>query len=80
MVDPDVCAGKPRVRGTRIWVGLVLGMLAHGASVEALLEEYPQLDAADVSACLAYGAMLANERPVDVAVDEAIAVTCPEHG
>jgi uncharacterized protein (DUF433 family) len=54
-VDADVCAGKPRVRGTRIWVGLILGMLAHGKSLEALLEEYPHLDADDVSACLAYG-------------------------
>lgn len=41
-VDADVCAGKPRIRGTRIWVCLILGMLAHGKTVEILLEEYPQ--------------------------------------
>jgi uncharacterized protein (DUF433 family) len=68
-VDAGVCAGKPRIRGTRIWVGLMLGMLAHGKSIEALLEEYPQLEAADISACLAYGAMLANERSADLPID-----------
>ena len=68
-VDADVCAGKPRVRGTRIWVGLILGMLAHGRSIEALLEEYRQLGAADISACLAYGAVLANERSADLPID-----------
>ena len=50
-------------RGTRIWVGLVLGMLAHGTTIETLLAEYPQLDEVDVRACLAYGAKLANGRP-----------------
>jgi len=44
-------------------------MLAHGTSTEPLLEEYPQSDAAEISACLAYGAMLANERSVDLQID-----------
>ena len=68
-IDANVCAGKPRIRDTRIWVGLILGMLAHGKSVDMLLDEYPQLDDADISACLAYGAMLANERSADQPVD-----------
>lgn len=59
-VDPEVAFGKPTVRGTRIWVGLVLGMLADGASVQDVLDEYPQLGEDDVRACLAYGARLAG--------------------
>lgn len=66
-VDPQVCFGKPTVRGTRIWVGLVLGMLADGMTVEEVLAEYPYLSDADIRACLAYGAMLSTGRFVDVA-------------
>jgi uncharacterized protein (DUF433 family) len=44
-------------------------MPAHGRSIEALLDEYPQLDAADISACLAYGAVLADERSADLSID-----------
>ena len=47
-VDPAVCGGKPCVRGTRIWVGLILGALAHGTSVPDVLAEYPQLEEKDV--------------------------------
>lgn len=65
-VDPDVCFGKPCIRGTRIWVGLVLGILAHGTTADTLLAEYPQLEEADVLACLAYGAKLANGRLTDL--------------
>lgn len=67
VIDPQVCFGKPVVRGTRIWVGLVLGLLADGATREEILEEYPQLVADDVRACLAYGSLLATARFVDVA-------------
>lgn len=65
-VDPAICGGKPCVRGTRIWVGLVLGALAHGASVDELLAEYPQLDELDIRACLAFGAAMANGRLIDL--------------
>ncbi len=66
-VDPQVCGGKPCVRGHRIWVSLVLGLLAEGMSVDDVLGEYPQLDEADVRACIAYGAKLADGRFVDLA-------------
>lgn len=66
-VDPQVCGGKPCVRGHRIWVSLVLGLLAGGMSVDEVLEEYPQLDDADIRACIAYGAKLADGRFVDLA-------------
>jgi len=67
-VEPNVCFGKPCVRGHRIWVALVLDMLATGASVPDILEEYPGLEEADVLACIAYGAELARERFIDIPV------------
>ncbi len=66
-IDPAVCFGKPRVQGTRIWVGLVLGLMADGMTGEEILAEYPQLSEADIRACLAFGARLAAGRFVDVA-------------
>lgn len=66
-VDPNVCFGKPTIRGTRIWVGLILGFLADGMSVQDVLADYPQLSEMDVRACLAYGARLSTGRFVDVA-------------
>lgn len=65
-IDPDVCAGKPCIRGHRIWVSLVLGMLAEGMSVADVLAEYPQLEEADVRACMAYGARLASSHFVEL--------------
>ncbi len=65
-IDPNVCFGKPCIRGTRIWVSLILDFLAHGASIEELLEEYPQLAEEDVRAAIAYGAEMSRERYVDL--------------
>ena len=67
VTDTAVCFGKPTVRGTRIWVGLVLGLLAYGLTVEEVLADYPSLSESDVRACLAYGARLTNGRFVEVA-------------
>jgi uncharacterized protein (DUF433 family) len=53
-IAPDVCNGRPVVRGTRIAVQTVLEFLAAGDSVEDVLEEYPSLARADVQACLDY--------------------------
>jgi len=52
-INPDVCNGRPVVRGTRIAVQTILEFLAAGDSVEDVLEEYPRLTRADVQACLA---------------------------
>jgi len=54
-VDPQVCFGKPCIRGTRIWVSLLLDFLASGATIEEILENYPQLKREDVLAAIAYG-------------------------
>jgi len=53
-IDPDVCHGQACIRGTRIPVHQVVGMLANGDSVDDLLGEYPSLRREDVFACLAY--------------------------
>ena len=65
-VDPNICFGKPCIRGTRLWVSLILDLLAAGASVEELLQEYPQLAKEDVLAAIAYGAEMSRERFVDL--------------
>ena len=54
-IDPRVCFGKPTVRGTRIWVSLILDLLAGGMSMGELLEEYPQLTTEDIRAAIACG-------------------------
>lgn len=53
-IDPAVCFGKPCVRGHRIWVSLVLDLLAGGSSTQEILENYPGLEEADIRACIAY--------------------------
>jgi len=53
-VDPAIFGGKPIIRGMRIAVEHVLGMLAAGDTPERLLDEYPFLEPADIQACLAY--------------------------
>ena len=57
-VSPDICNGKPVIRGTRITVQTVLEFLAAGDSVDDLLEEYPALKRDDVQACLDYASKL----------------------
>jgi uncharacterized protein (DUF433 family) len=66
VVDPQICFGKPCIRGTRIWVSLLLDFLVSGASFEEILENYPQLKREDVLAALAYGAEMSRERFVDL--------------
>jgi uncharacterized protein (DUF433 family) len=58
-IDPDICNGKPVVRGTRITVQTVLGFLAAGDTIEDVLEEYPSLKRDDILACLDYASRLA---------------------
>jgi uncharacterized protein (DUF433 family) len=65
-IDPNVCFGKPCIRGRRIWVSLVLDFLASGWSILEILENYPGLVEADVRACIAYGAEMSRERFVEI--------------
>jgi uncharacterized protein (DUF433 family) len=64
LVDPQVCAGKPTIRGTRIMVKNILGMVAGGYSVERIVEAYPELTREDVSAALEYAAEVSAEEQV----------------
>ena len=65
-IDPNVCFGKPCIRGHRIWVSLILDFLAGGTKPEEILREYPQLTEEDIQACIAYAAEIARGRFVDI--------------
>ena len=52
--NPQIFGGKPIIRGMRISVELILGLLAQGETTEAILADYPDLEAEDVRACMAY--------------------------
>jgi uncharacterized protein (DUF433 family) len=65
-IDPLVCFGKPCIKGTRIWVSLILDFLASGESEAQILAAYPQLQPEDIRAALAYAAEVARERIVPV--------------
>ena len=64
-IDPNVCFGKPCIRGRRIWVSLILDLLAGGMKMEQVMQEY-DLAEEDILACIAYGAEMARERYVDI--------------
>ena len=65
-VNPNICFGKPCIKGTRIWVALILDFLAAGETVEDILNNYPQLKKEDIYACLAYGAAMSRENFVEI--------------
>lgn len=67
-IDPEICGGKPCIKGTRIWVSLVLDLLAGGMTEAELLTDYPHLTHEDVLAAIAYGAEMSRERIVPVPV------------
>jgi uncharacterized protein (DUF433 family) len=61
--DPDIFGGKPIIRSMRISVELILSLLAQGESVEAILDDYPELELADIRACIAHAhAVIASAR------------------
>jgi uncharacterized protein (DUF433 family) len=61
--NPEIFGGKPIIRGLRISVELILSLLAQGEPVEAILDDYPDLEVEDIRACLAYAhAVVANDR------------------
>lgn len=62
--DPAVMGGKPCLRGMRVTVGMVLGLLAAGRTEEEILKAYPYLEAEDLRAALAYAAWRVEESDV----------------
>jgi uncharacterized protein (DUF433 family) len=70
-INPEVCFGRPCIKGTRIWVSLIVDNLAEGVSEAELLEAYPQLTVEDIRAALAYAAELTRVRFVDIPIETA---------
>lgn len=68
VVDPDICSGKPVIRGSRIMVKNILGMVAGGYTVEDIMNAYPELDRESIESALAYAAMVVDEQQVVVNV------------
>jgi len=69
-VNPNICFGKPCIKGTRIWVSLILDLLASGMTNKEIFNEYPQITEEDIRACIAYGAEMSREKFVDVQIEE----------
>ena len=67
-VNPAVCAGKPCIKGTRIYIAIILDALAEGLTAEQVIDHYPQLTLDDIHASLAYAAALAQENTWKLAV------------
>jgi len=70
--DPAVLGGKPCIRGMRVTVGMIVGQVGAGLSVEQVLSDYPYLERADVLEALRYAAWLAQGREVDTASVECV--------
>ena len=64
VIDSEICGEKPTIRGTRIMVRNILGMIAAGESVAQILIEYPQLRDKDVTEALKYAAQVIDEEQV----------------
>jgi len=64
--DPNIFGGKPIVRGMRMSVEMILDLLSQGATIEELLEDYPNLEADDIRACPAYAKTVVANEDVDV--------------
>lgn len=62
--QPDVMGGKPCIRGMRVTVGMIVGMIGAGHSIEAILSDYPYLEREDVLQALCYAAWRADDREV----------------
>jgi uncharacterized protein (DUF433 family) len=63
-IDPDICTGKPCIRGLRFPVARLLGLLASGETREAILEAYPYLESGDIDEALRYAAFLAEDETI----------------
>ncbi|MDN3515690.1 MAG: DUF433 domain-containing protein [Candidatus Brocadia sp.] len=64
-IDPNVCTGKPCIRGLRFPVARLLGLLASGETKETILNAYPYLEAGDIDEALRFAAFLSKEETVE---------------
>ena len=65
--DPQIMGGKPCIRGMRVTVGMIVGLVASGRTKEAILEMYPYLEAKDIDEALRYAAWRVEEMDVPLA-------------
>jgi uncharacterized protein (DUF433 family) len=65
-VTPEICHGKPVIRGTRIMVRNILGSLAGGDSIQDVLCNYPELTLADIKAAIAYAIELVDDTQITI--------------
>ncbi len=65
-VGPQLMGGKPCLRGMRVTVGMIVGMLAEGHSSAEILKLYPYLEAEDIAEALSYAALRSEEREVEL--------------
>jgi uncharacterized protein (DUF433 family) len=68
--NPAVMGGKPCIRGLRVTVGMIVGQIGAGRSIDQLLADYPYLQREDVLEALHYAAWRAQEREIDLAAAE----------
>lgn len=66
-IDPQVCEGKPTIRGMRITVDFVLKLIGDGYTADDIVREYPELEKEDVYQAAKYGASLASEKTTAIA-------------
>jgi len=69
-INPDICHGKPCIRGTRIMVSVILDNLTAGLSREEILRSYPTLQPEDIDATLAYASEVVRERIIPIPVEQ----------
>ena len=65
-IDPKIFGGKPIIRGRRLAVEHILGMLAAGDTIEIILEEYPWLELEDIQACLLYARKMVGRERIEI--------------
>ena len=67
-LNPEVMGGKPCIRGMRVTVGTIVGLVASGKTVDEVLTDYPYLEREDILEALTYAAWRAEEREVPLAL------------
>ena len=67
IIDPEVCHGKPTIRGSRLMVSTILELLASEMTMDEILSDYPALEKEDIFACFQYAAMLAKFQSLPIA-------------
>ena len=64
-INPKICLGQPVIQGTRITVSVILKLLANGRSIEEVIEDYPELEVADVQEAMKYAAWVVSDQLIE---------------